>query len=89
MKISLKKLAKRVFLSGVMAATIVGTAPYTHAYVEYMFTDECGNTYWYSSGNSAGDTVWRCPAGGGDCTWYNPGIIVNGADQGCSVQRMQ
>ncbi|MBV9926491.1 MAG: hypothetical protein JOZ96_15840 [Acidobacteria bacterium] len=85
MKVSLKKLAKTVFLSGVMAVGILGNTVYTHASVDYLFTDECGNTYWYSTGSSGPDTVWRCPAGGGACTGYDPGIVINGREQGCSV----
>jgi hypothetical protein len=84
MQISLKKLIKRIVLSGVLAAGVLGSAPNAYAGVEYLHTDRCGNTYWYSTGGSAGDTIWQCPAGGGSCTGYDPGIIIND-DAACTV----
>jgi hypothetical protein len=76
MQIPLKKLVRRVVLGGFLVAGVLGGATNAYASVEYLYTDSCGNTYWYSSGSSAGDTVWRCPAGGGPCTGYDPGVVI-------------
>jgi hypothetical protein len=69
-----------------LAVGILGGAAKTYAGVEYISTDSCGYTWFYSTGSSAGDTMWRCPSGGGACTAYNPGVIINGD---CSVTQMQ
>lgn len=82
MQILLKKLVKRIVLSGLLAAGVLGSAPNTYAAVQYLGTDACGNTYWHSTGGSGPETVWACPAGGGSCTGYDPGIRIN---DDCSV----
>jgi hypothetical protein len=76
-----KKFAKRVVLGGLLIVGILGGATKTYAGVSYLYTDSCGNTYWYSTGSSAGDTVWRCPPSGGPCTGYDPGIVI----ENCNV----
>jgi hypothetical protein len=87
MQISLKKLVKRIVLSGILMAGVLGSAPNTYADVVYLNTDRCGNTYWHSYNGSGPETVWRCPAGGGSCTGYDPGIIIND-DAQCSISPM-